>query len=77
MKKGALRNLSKFTGKHLYQRFFFNKVAGQRPKACNFIKKEALAQVFSVNFVKLLKTLLVTKHLQWLLLEMLQIVHET
>ena len=27
-KKGALRNFVKFTGKHLYQRLFFNKVAG-------------------------------------------------
>ena len=29
--KGALRNLAKFTGKHLYQGLFFNKVAGLRP----------------------------------------------
>ena len=26
------------------------------PLACNFIKKETLAQVFSVNFVKFLRT---------------------
>ena len=26
--KGALRNLTKFTGKHLYQSLFFNNVAG-------------------------------------------------
>ena len=26
-----LRNFTKFTGKHLYQSFFFNKVAGVRP----------------------------------------------
>ena len=26
--KGVLRNLAKFTGKYLYQRLFFNKVAG-------------------------------------------------
>ena len=38
--KGVLRNFAKFTGKHLCQRLFFNKVAGQ---AC----KETLAQVFS------------------------------
>ena len=30
-KKGVLRNFTKFTGKHLYQSFFFNKVAGLRP----------------------------------------------
>ena len=28
-KKGVLRNLTKFTGKHLCQGLFFNKVAGQ------------------------------------------------
>ena len=26
-KNGVLRNFAKFTGKHLYQSFFFNKVA--------------------------------------------------
>ena len=30
-KKGVLRNFAKFTGKHLYQRLFFDKVAGLRP----------------------------------------------
>ena len=30
-KKGVLRNLAKFTGKHLCQSLFFNKVAGLRP----------------------------------------------
>ena len=35
--KGVLKNFAKFTGKHL------------RPKACNFIKKESLAQMFSCN----------------------------
>ena len=28
-KKGIFRNFAKFTGKHLYQRLFFNKVVGQ------------------------------------------------
>ena len=31
VKKGVLRNFAKFTGKHLRQRLFFNKVAGLRP----------------------------------------------
>ena len=31
VKKGVLRNYAKFTGKHLCQSFFFNKVAGLRP----------------------------------------------
>ena len=29
-KKGVLRNFAKFTGKHLWQSFFFSKVAGLR-----------------------------------------------
>ena len=28
-KKGVLRNFAKFPGKHMCQRLFFNKVAGQ------------------------------------------------
>ena len=39
-KKGVLRDFPKFTGKDLCQSFFFNKVA------CNFTKKETMAQVF-------------------------------
>ena len=30
VRKGVLRNFTKFTGKHLYQSLFFNKVAGLR-----------------------------------------------
>ena len=51
-KKGVLRNFAKFTGKHLYQSLFVNKVAGL---TCNFIKKESLAQVFSCEFCKIFK----------------------
>ena len=65
MKKGVLRNLAKFTGKHLCQRFFFNKVAGQ---ACNFIKKESLAQVFSCEFCQISKNNFLTEHLRYWLL---------
>ena len=36
VKKGVLRNFAKFTGKHLCQSLFFNKVAGLRPKAYTF-----------------------------------------
>ena len=57
-KKDIRRNFAKFTGKHLCQDFFFNKVAG----ACNFIKKEALGQLFPVNFPKFLRTHFFTKH---------------
>ena len=45
-KKGVPRNFVKFTGKHLCQSFFFN-------KACNFIKKEILAQMFSCEFYEI------------------------
>ena len=53
-KKDVLRNFPKFTGKHLCQSLCFNKVAGRRPT--NLLKKEILAQVFPVNFAKLLRT---------------------
>ena len=53
--KGVLRNFAKFTGKHQCQSLFFNKVVGLRPEACNFIKKEALAQVFSCEFCQISK----------------------
>ena len=49
-KKDALRNFAKLTGKHLCQSLFLNKVAG-----FNFIKKEALAQVFCCEFCGIFK----------------------
>ena len=52
-KKGVLRNFAKFTGKHLCQSLLFNKVVGQ---ACNFIKKDTLAQVFSCEFCEISKS---------------------
>ena len=42
-KKGVLRNFAKFTGKHLCQSLFFNKVAGLR----------TLAQVLSCEFCEI------------------------
>ena len=51
-KKDVLGNFAKFTGKHLCQSLFFNKVAGG---ACNFIKKETLTQVFSCEFCEISK----------------------
>ena len=36
--KGILRNFAKFTGKHLCQGLFFNKVAGLSPKCCGISK---------------------------------------
>ena len=52
-KKGVLRYFAKFTGKHLCESFFFNKVAGLRP--AKFIEKEILAQVFSCKFCEISK----------------------
>ena len=51
MQKGVLRNFSKFTGKHLCQSLFFNKV-----------KKETLAQVFSCEFCENFKNTFFTEH---------------
>ena len=42
-KNGVPRNFTKFTGKHMCQNLFFNKVAGS---SMQLIKKEALTQVF-------------------------------
>ena len=53
--KGVLGNFAKFTGKHLCKSLFLKKVAGLR-QACNFIKKETLAQVFSFEFCAILRT---------------------
>ena len=39
-----------------------------KAKACNFIKKESLAHVFSWKFLKFLRTPFFTEHLRWLLL---------
>ena len=55
VEKGVLKNFTKFKAKHLRQSLFFNKVAGLRPKACNFIKKETLAQVFCCEFCEISK----------------------
>ena len=44
-RKCVLRNFAKFTGKHLCQSLFFNKVAGNRP----------VPECFPMNFSKFLK----------------------
>ena len=63
-KNGVLRNFTKFTGKHLCQRLFFNKVAGLRPEACNFIEKESLAQLFPCEFCEISKNTFFAEHLR-------------
>ena len=54
LKKGVLRNFAKFTGKHLCQSIFFNKVAGLRPPTLS--KKRLWHMCFPVNFAKFLRT---------------------
>ena len=49
--KGVLRDFKKFTGKHLCQSLFFDKVAG-------------LAQVFYCEFCEISKKTFFTKHLR-------------
>ena len=53
-KKGVLRNFKKFTGKHLCQSLFFNKVAGLRPST--LLNKRLWHRCFPMNFVKSLRT---------------------
>ena len=64
-KKGILRNFTKFTGKHLCQSLFFNKVAGLRP--ATLLKKRLWHRCFPANFVKFLRTPFFIEHLCWLL----------
>ena len=59
-KKGVLRNFEQFTGKHLCQGLFFNKVPGSGQRLWR--------RCFPVNFSKLLRTPFLTEHLRWLLL---------
>ena len=56
VRKGVFftKNFTKFTGKHLCQSLFFNKVAGLRP--ATLLKKETLAQVFSCEFCEISRT---------------------
>ena len=51
MKKGVLKNFARFTGKHLCQSLFLNKIF----EDYNFVKKETLAQVFSCKFYEIFK----------------------
>ena len=57
-RKGVLRNFEKLTEKDLCQSLFFYKVTNlgvQLYLSCNFIKKEAIAQVFSCKFCEISK----------------------
>ena len=41
-----------------------------RPEACNYIKDENLARVFSCEFCKISKNTFFTEHLRWLFLSL-------
>ena len=60
-KKDVLRNFAKFTGKHLSQCLFFNKVAGLR--AATLLKRRPWYRRFPVIFAKFLRTLFLTEHI--------------
>ena len=55
MKIGVFKTFAKFTGKHLCQSLFFNKVAGLRP--VTILKVGLWHMCFPVNFAKFLETL--------------------
>ena len=67
-KKDVLKNLTEFTGKHLCQSLFFNKVAGL--KLATLLKKRLWQRYFPVNFVKFLRKPISTENLWWLLLSL-------
>ena len=58
-KKGVLKNFAEFTGIHMYQKLFLNKVAFLRPAA--LLKKRPWHRCFSVNFMKFLRTFFFTR----------------
>ena len=68
VKKGVLRNFAKFTGKHLCQSLFFNKVADLGP--ATLLKKRLWHRYFPANFAKFLRTLFLQKTSGWLLLNL-------
>ena len=55
VRKGVLRNIAKFTGKHLRQVLFCNKVAGPEPAI--LLKKTLWHRRFPMNFAKYLRKL--------------------
>ena len=66
IKIGALKNIAKFTRKHLCQSLFFSKVTGLRDTTLS--KKRLWHRCFPVNFVKLLN--ITIEHVWWLLLSL-------
>ena len=54
VRKCILRNFAKFTGKHLCQVLFYNKVAG--PEPATLLEKRLWHRCFPMNFAKFLRT---------------------
>ena len=52
--RGVFRNFAKFTGKHLCQSLFYNKVAGLR--TTTLLQKRPWHKCFPINFAKFLRT---------------------
>ena len=73
--KGVFKNFAKFTGKHMCQSLFFNKVVGFRPGT--FLKKRLWHKCFLVNFERILRTPFLHNTSGWLLLNMQQIYRTT
>ena len=65
IEKAALKNFAIFTGKHS----FFNRIAGF--KTCNFLKMRLQHRRFLVNIAKFLRTLILMKICEQLLLQFL------
>ena len=59
--KGVLNIFAKFTGKHLSQNDFFNKVAGVRP--ATLLKERLWYRCFSYEFCKTFKSTYFEEHL--------------
>ena len=74
-KKGILKNFTKFTGKHLCQSLFLNKIVGQSP-VCNPIKKKTMTQVFSCEFCEIFKNTFFKENL-WITASVLQFLMRT
>ena len=70
-KKGVLRNFVKFTGKHLSQSLFFNKVA-----AATLLKKRLWLRCFPPNFYEISKNTFFIQHLWCLLRDWIIFYHD-
>ena len=68
-KQAFLRFLAIFTGKHLCQSLFFNKV--QDHQTCNSIKNRLQHRCFPMNIAKFSRTAFFIEHLRWLFLQVL------